>query len=84
MTKPGYTFTMSYSNQNKQAHVTFTLDASGGTKFTFNSESPTNTYVSWLSSVIALECVSVFLMSEIIASLISLCSCVHESSQYLR
>ena len=56
VTKPGYTFTMTYSNNNKQAHVAFTLDATGGTKFTFNSESPTNTYVSCFLQVLSQLC----------------------------
>lgn len=51
VTTPGYNFTMSYSNgtEGKTSHVTYTLDASGGTRFTFNNEVPADTYVSWLS-----------------------------------
>ena len=43
-----WTFTMSYSNseQAKMSYVTYKLDASGGTRFAFISEFPTNTYVS--------------------------------------
>ena len=43
-----WTFTMSYNNaqQAKMSHVTYKLDASGGTRFAFISESPANTYVS--------------------------------------
>ena len=50
-----WTFTMSYSNaaQGKTAHVSYTLATSGGTRFTFTSEDPANTYVSWCSFFIA-------------------------------
>ena len=43
-----WTFMMSYSNaqQGKMSHVAYKLDASGGTRFAFISESPANTYVS--------------------------------------
>ena len=56
VTKPGYTFTMSYSNKDKIALVAFTLDASGGTRFTFNSEDPPNTYVSCFLQVLSQLC----------------------------
>ena len=48
VTTSGWTFTMSYTNaqQNKASHVTYKLAASGGTHFSFISESPPNTYVS--------------------------------------
>ena len=47
-----WTFTMSYTNtaQGKTAHVSYTLATSGGTQFTFVSEDPANTYVSWCLS----------------------------------
>ena len=48
VTTSGWTFTMSYTNtqQNKASHVTYKLATSGGTQFSFISESPPNTYVS--------------------------------------
>ena len=48
-----WTFTMSYSNaaQRKVCHVAYTLATSGGTQFTFTSENPLNTYVSWCLSL---------------------------------
>ena len=56
VTTPGYTFTMSYSNLNKQAQVSFTLDATGEKKFTFNSEDPQNTYASCFLLVLPQLC----------------------------
>ena len=46
-------FTMSYSNvvQTKKSSVAYTLATSGGTQFTFTSEDPTSTYVSWFSFI---------------------------------
>ena len=48
VTTSDWTFTMSYTNtqQNKASHVTYKLATSGGTQFSFISESPPNTYVS--------------------------------------
>ena len=46
VTTSGWTFTMSYTNANKASHVTYKLATSGGTQFSFISESPENTYVS--------------------------------------
>ena len=47
-----WNFTMIYTNaaQGKTTHVAYTLATSGGTRFTFTSELPANTYVSWCSS----------------------------------
>ena len=47
-----WTFTMSYSNaaQGKAAFVFYTLAATSETQFTFVSEDPANTYVSWCLS----------------------------------
>ena len=47
-----WTFTMSYNNtaQAKITHVAYTLATSGGTQFTFTSEQPASTYVSWCFS----------------------------------
>ena len=46
-----WTFKMSYSNsaQKKLAEVSYTLAATNGTQFTFISENPADTYVSWCS-----------------------------------
>ena len=46
-----WTFTMSYNNsvQEKISFVSYTLAATSGTQFTFTSEDPDNTYVSWCS-----------------------------------
>ena len=48
-----WTFTMSYSNaqQAKTSHVAYKLATSGGTQFSFISESPPNTYVSCCLSI---------------------------------
>ena len=50
-----WTFTMTYTNaaQAKTTHVAYTLATSGGTQFTFTSEDPASTYVSWWSFFIA-------------------------------
>ena len=64
VTTSGYTFTISYSNtvQQKKALVSYTLDASGGTKFAFISENPANTYVSWFLLEYSHRYICVFLM----------------------
>ena len=53
VTTSGWTFTMSYTNaqQKKASHVSYKLAASGGTQFSFISESPANTYVSCCLSI---------------------------------
>ena len=46
-----WTFKMTYGNtqQEKSSSMSYTLATSGETQFTFSSEDPDNTYVSWCS-----------------------------------